>query len=291
MSEMKPLAVLAGSGGLPRRVVSAVRQQGREIYIGRLEGDALPKNAAPFQSPSDIPSFSLSALGDLPKFCDWLSKHNVGEVCLVGGVRKPAVRELLQPRNIFILRRAARAAKVGKTRARMITMNDSALLNLARGYFVSRGIALVSPQDFLPDLLADAGALGQHAPSAADRADIAKGAQILQTLAAADLGQGVVVSAGLVLGVEAAPGTDALLAQIAALNEGGGVLVKGARPNQDMRLDLPSIGPQTIEAAARAGLKGVALEAGASLLLERERVVARADEAGLFVYGWSRSTL
>ncbi|MGR4001314.1 MAG: UDP-2,3-diacylglucosamine diphosphatase LpxI, partial [Alphaproteobacteria bacterium] len=243
MDGSKPLAVLAGSGTLPKRVIEAAQAEGREVYLGRLEGDALPANAVAYKPTADLPCFSLTKLRDLIAFCDWLHRHDVAEACLVGGVRKPSVRELLQPRHIRLLWRAARGARGNKVRSRVATMNDSALLDLARGYFASRGVALVSPQDFLPELLTESGVLGRHSPSALEKADIEKGANVLQTIAALDLGQGVVVASGLVLGVETASGTDVLLAQVAALPDrspnrssdrsSGGVLIKGSRPNQD----------------------------------------------------------
>jgi DUF1009 family protein len=131
------------------------------------------------------------------------------------------------------------------------------------------------------------GALGRVEPDAEAAADIAHGLRIARALGALDIGQAVVVQQGLVLGVEAIEGTDALIARCAGLRRDGpgGVLVKAAKPGQERRIDLPAIGARTVAAAAAAGLRGIAAEAGAALLLDRDEVVRRADAAGLFVVG------
>ena len=124
-------------------------------------------------------------------------------------------------------------------------------------------------------------------PDAQALADIEHGQRLARALGALDIGQAVVVQQGLVLGVEAIEGTDALLRRCAALRrEGpGGVLVKVEKPGQEQRADRPTIGPQTVALAAEAGLRGIAVEAGATIVLDRDEVVAAADRAGLFVLG------
>jgi hypothetical protein len=129
------------------------------------------------------------------------------------------------------------------------------------------------------------GCLGRHRPDAEAEADIARGVEVLAALGAADVGQAVVVQQGMVLGVEAIEGTDALIARCAGLRrEGpGGVLVKLAKPGQETRADLPTIGPDTVRRAAEAGLRGIAVGADAAIVLDRDTLVRLADEAGLFV--------
>jgi hypothetical protein len=132
--------------------------------------------------------------------------------------------------------------------------------------------------------------LGRHVPDAQAEDDIAVGFRVVRALGALDIGQAAVVQQGLVLGVEAIEGTDALIARCAALRrEGpGGVLVKAPKPGQERRADLPAIGRRTVEAAAAAGLRGIAVEAGASFVLDRVATAAAADRAGLFVVGVAR---
>jgi DUF1009 family protein len=135
------------------------------------------------------------------------------------------------------------------------------------------------------------GALGRERPNDRDRGDIAKGLALLSAASPFDVGQAVVVADARVLAIEAAEGTDRMLARVAELRQSGriasgrGVLVKAAKRNQDRRLDLPSIGPQTVESAARAGLAGIAVVAGSTIVAEPTRIGATADRAGLFVLG------
>jgi len=135
--------------------------------------------------------------------------------------------------------------------------------------------------------LAPAGVLGRHQPDAAAKADIARGLEAARELGAADIGQAVVVQQGVILGVESAEGTDALLARCAslAMDAPGGVLVKAKKPQQERRADLPAIGVNTVHNAKAAGLRGIAVEADHSLMLGRAQIIAAADEAGLFIVG------
>src|SRR5579885_1523358 len=150
-------------------------------------------------------------------------------------------------------------------------------LSLLRAHGVDELVRVAMPE----------GALGRVEPDAEAAADIAHGLRIARALGALDIGQAVVVQQGLVLGVEAIEGTDALIARCAGLRRDGpgGVLVKAAKPGQERRIDLPAIGARTVAAAAAAGLRGIAAEAGGALLLDRDEVVRRADAAGLFVVG------
>jgi hypothetical protein len=164
-------------------------------------------------------------------------------------------------------------------------LGDDGLLRAVARVLEEEGFEVVSPQSVLAALLPPSGLLGSIAPDDAARADIRRGVAVCRALGAADVGQAVVVQQGLVLGVEAIEGTDALLARCGTLRRegGGGVLVKLAKPGQDRRLDLPAIGPDTVRNAAAAGLAGIAFGAGAAVLLDREGTVAAADAAGLFL--------
>jgi UDP-2,3-diacylglucosamine hydrolase len=155
------------------------------------------------------------------------------------------------------------------------------------------GFKLVGAQDVAPEILMPEGPLGRHLPSERDRVDVARGLELLSAMGPFDIGQAAVVADRHVLAVEAAEGTDHLLARVAALRGEGrirnpigtGVLVKAPKPAQDRRLDLPSIGPQTVAGAAAAGLAGIAVTAGAAVIAEAAAVAAAADKAGLFVVG------
>ncbi len=149
---------------------------------------------------------------------------------------------------------------------------------------------MIGPDQVLQAGLAPEGPLGHVRPDAQAIADIERGERVARALGALDVGQAVVVQQGLVLGVEAIEGTDELIRRCAGLRrEGpGGVLVKVEKPGQEQRADRPTIGPQTVTLAAAAGLRGIAVEAGATIVIDRDEVVASADHAGLFVFGIRR---
>jgi DUF1009 family protein len=151
----------------------------------------------------------------------------------------------------------------------------------------SEGFRVVGADTLLGQALATAGPFGRLRPDAQAERDIAHGLAVAKRLGTLDIGQSVVVQQGLVLGVEAIEGTDALLARCAGLRRAGpgGVLVKVAKPGQERRADLPTIGTRTIARAHEAGLRGVAVEAGSTIVIDREGVVMAADRAGLFVVG------
>ena len=149
------------------------------------------------------------------------------------------------------------------------------------------GFRVIGAHEILTEAVGPKGLLSRAGPDAAALGDIARGVAVVRALGAVDVGQGCVVQQGIVLAVEAIEGTDAMLARAATLRRPGpgGVLVKLVKPGQDRRADLPTIGVRTIHAAAEAGLRGVAFEAGGTLLAEREAMVAAADAAGLFLLG------
>ena len=157
------------------------------------------------------------------------------------------------------------------------------------------GIRVVGAHEVAPGLLAPLGPFGARTASPEDEADIALGVRLIEALSSFDAGQGAVVAAGRVLAIEAAEGTDAMLARVAEMRASGrlrfsgqaGVLVKAPKRGQDLRLDMPAIGPKTIEGAAKAQLRGVAVAAGRVLIVERERLAREADAAGLFVAGFA----
>jgi DUF1009 family protein len=168
---------------------------------------------------------------------------------------------------------------------------DDATLRAVVALFEDEGFQVVGAADLAPALLPPPGLLAGALPAGAEQ-DAARAATIAAALGRADVGQGCVVQAGLCLAVEALPGTDHMLATVAALPAGlrpgaGGLLYKGAKPGQDRRIDLPAIGPDTVRHAAAAGLAGIAFAAGEVLLLTPDTTVQAARDAGLFL--WARA--
>jgi hypothetical protein len=175
----------------------------------------------------------------------------------------------------------------------MFQGGDDHLLSGVAGLLEERGFRLIGAHQIAPEILVPEGLLGREGPTDRDRADIARGLALLNATSPFDVGQAVIVVDARVLAIEAAEGTDNMLARIAELRRSGriagasgrGVLVKAAKRGQDQRIDLPSIGPRTIEGAARAGLAGIAVVAGSTIVAEPDRIAAAADRERLFVVG------
>jgi UDP-2,3-diacylglucosamine hydrolase len=265
-----PLGVIAGGGSLPRRVIDGCRAAGREVFVLALEGAAEPPTVA------GVPH-AWCRLGAAATGLDLLRAHGVGELVLAGGIARP---------SLAMLRPDWRAAKF-LARVGYRALGDDGLLSAIVKELEREGFRVIGPERLLVEAEMPAGPLGRVAPDADAAADIARGLGLARAIGALDIGQAVVVQQGLVLGVEAIDGTDALLRRCAGLRRAGpgGVLVKAAKPGQETRADRPTIGPQTVALAAAAGLRGIAAEAGATLVLDRAEVVRRADAAGMFVVG------
>lgn len=271
------LAILCGGGALPLTAARAARAQGREPLLVGLSGSA----------SAEIEAFDhiWLKLGEFGKLTKILRERGVEELSMLGAVSRPEFSDIRL--DWGALKHAAQVANLFRGG------DDGLLKGLAR-IFESEGFRFVGVADFAPELLAPEGEIaGRAAPEWL--ADIAFGARLLSALSPFDVGQGVVVARGRVLAVEAAEGTDEMLTRIADLRARrrlrfkgrAGVFVKVPKSGQDLRFDLPTVGPATIEAAARAELAGLALAAGATLILEREAFAAAAERAGMFVVGFS----
>jgi hypothetical protein len=166
-------------------------------------------------------------------------------------------------------------------------LGDNGLLSAIVTELEREGFRVVGADQLLPTASLSEGPLGRVAPDAEAEADIERGLAVARALGVLDVGQAVVVQQGLVLGVEGIEGTDALLLRCADLRRdgAGGVLVKIAKPGQESRADRPTIGPQTVALATASGLRGIAAEADATLVLDRGELIRAADQAGIFVVG------
>jgi len=268
---MQPkLGIIAGQGDLPARIIEACRESGRDFFVVAIEGQADP--AAVSGTPH-----MWSRLGAADSAFAKLREEAAVEVVLAGAVRRPSLGALRPDlRTARFLSRLAASA-----------LGDDSLLSAVVREFEEAGFRVVGPDEILDSMIAVARQYGKYAPDAQALADIDIGIEVVRALGALDVGQAVVVQQGVVLGVEAIEGTDALIARCGNLKrEGpGGVLVKIKKPGQEHRVDLPTIGVRTIVAAAQAGLRGIAVEAGGSLILDPKSVAAEADRSGLFVLG------
>jgi DUF1009 family protein len=264
------LGIIAGGGPLPGLVAEACRAEGRPFHILALKGHADP--AVIGELPAD-----WIRMGEAGSGFELLRKAGVVELMMIGPVRRPTLLELAPD-----FRTTRFFARVG-----LKALGDDGLLRAVVREMETEGFRVVGVDEVLAGCLAPAGLFGRLAPDAQAEADILRGFEVANGLGALDVGQAVVVQQGIVLGVEAVEGTDALIRRCAGLKrEGpGGVLVKVKKPGQDRRFDLPTIGLATVNEAAAAGLRGIAVEAGGSLVLGREAVGAEGDRLGVFVMG------
>lgn len=211
-----------------------------------------------------------------------LREAGVQDLVLAGPMRRPSMADLRpDARGLKLLARGG-AKALG---------DDGLLRSVIRTLEEEEDFTVVGVDEVLSGITAPPGALGNHMPDAAAERDIARGVEVVRALGAVDVGQAAVVQDGIVLGVEAVEGTDALLKRCAVQRRDGpgGVLVKLCKPGQERRADLPTIGPETVVRSKDAGLRGIAVEAGATLILSRDEAVAAADAAGLFIVGLSES--
>lgn len=264
------LGILAGEGLLPGQLIDACRSSGRDYFVIAFEGHADPAIIG------DAPHM-WARVGAAGRILRRLRAEGVRELVLAGPVHRPS------PAELWPDTRAIRFLASG-----VLRRGDDGLLSwIVQELEEGEGFSIVGADEVLPGLRAAAGVYGRHRPDDAAETDIARGVAVARALGRLDVGQAVVVQRGIVLGVEAVEGTDALVQRCRALclDGPGGVLVKVSKPSQERRVDLPTVGPRTIELSADSGLRGVAIHAGETLVIERERLVRLADDRGLFVVG------
>ena len=264
------LGIIAGGGTLPRQLINRCRQDGRPYALVCLKDFALPETAAGEEC-------LWCRMGEAGKAISYLRKNDVREIVMIGGVRRPA---LLQMRPDWWTTKFL--IKIG-----FKAFGDDNLLSAVIKGVEAEGFRFIGIHEIMTDLLADEGVWGKIEPDEQAWSDIRHGIKVALGLGALDVGQSVVVQQNIVLGVEAVEGTDALIKRCKDLKrEGkGGVLVKTKKPQQERRADLPTIGVRTVVNAYESGLRGIAVHAGNTLVADRQAVVAKADELGLFIVG------
>ncbi|MDX2073925.1 MAG: UDP-2,3-diacylglucosamine diphosphatase LpxI [Alphaproteobacteria bacterium] len=268
---IKKLGIIAGGGRMPALLVESCRASGRNFFVLALEDHT-------DMVLGDIPH-KIVRLGAIGEALRTLKKEKVEEVILAGHVGRPTLASLRPDMTATLW-----LAKLGSG----IFSGDDALLSAIVTIMEEENFHVVGMQEVLAHLLTPEGTLGKHKPGKKQMEDIARGMQVVKTLGDLDIGQAAIVENGYVLGVEAAEGTEALVARCGALpqhEQGNGVLVKAKKPKQDIRADLPTIGTDTVEQAHAAGLAGIAVEAGGSIILDLADVIALADRYKLFILG------
>lgn len=277
----KTVIVICGGGSIPFAVADALEKQGRRAFLYALKGWADPAKVAHYPHV-------WGSLGQFGRFLQVARREDCRDVVFIGTLVRPALTELrLDWTTLRLLPRIARLFFGG---------DDHLLSGIAR-IFEEHGLHVMAAHEIAPQIIIPEGALTMKQPSQRDQQDIARGLALLKATASFDIGQAVVVVNNHVVAIEAAEGTDQMLARVAELRKNGrlrapagtGVLIKAPKRDQDRRLDLPSIGPQTIEIVAAAGLAGVAVTAGSTIVADVEHVKTIAEKADVFVIGLHES--
>lgn len=269
------LCVIAGSGVLPLHVARAAATAGRPVFVAALSGSADP---ALFEG-LEVEQFGLGQLGGLKQA---LARRGVVDVVMIGGIVRPGLSDI-RPDLGLVRHLPALAGAFRK--------GDDGLLSAIVAIFEEQGLRVVSALDVAPELAArEPGPLGRVVAEGQARAAIDGGLDLIGALSRFDVGQCVVVEEGRPVAIEGAEGTDAMLARVAEMRrtkrltrEGRGVLIKAPKLGQEMRVDVPTIGPATVRHVADAGLAGIAIRVGQVLVAERAETVRLADQAGVFI--------
>lgn len=268
--EITKLAIIAGSGSLPMRLIAACDNKNIEPFIVGFEGQTDP---AVIKGREHI----WTRLGSAGSVMKTLKSHGIYDIVMIGSIRRPSFSELVPDFKTIEF-----FTKIG-----IKALGDNDFLTALRKFIEAEGFRLHGIHKFADDLLAAQGPVGSYEPAKDDWIDINHGIEIARQLGTFDVGQSVIVQEGFVLGVEAVEGTDELIRRCKPLKRKGrgGVLVKTCKPQQDKDLDLPTIGPQTIKLAAETGLAGIAVYAGETLVIDPEEVAEIADKHKMFVVG------
>lgn len=271
------IAIVCGGGSIPGAVAEAIARSGRRPIMLAIRGWADPKLVERY-------THHWIAIGQAGRLFRLAKAEGCREAVFIGTLGRPALRQIrLDFRTICMMPRIIRAFAGG----------DDRLLSSIAKLAEDGGLRIIGVKEVAPDIIAPAGALGRQQPTARDRSDIRRAMDVIAALGPFDVGQAAVVANNHVLALEAAEGTDNLLVRIAELRQQGrvttpqgvGVLVKAPKSTQDHRFDLPTIGPQTVANVIKAGLAGIAVAAGDSMVADAVEVVAAADGAKIFIVG------
>jgi hypothetical protein len=261
---------------MPIAVAKAARKSGQTVHIVAIQ-DVASKEVEEFPH-------TWVTVGELGRVLKLLKEKKVRQLVIVGVMRRPDFSSIRFDLGALANLPAILNLTVG---------GDNSILSAIVNFFDGKGFEVVGAQDIARDLLVGSGPIGKHRPSKKNLKDIELGIKVVMTLGALDVGQGAVVASQYVLAVEAAEGTDQMLARCKDLRQKGsdkkgkqnGILIKCAKPGQERRIDLPTVGPQTVRGVIEAGLAGIALAANNVLVMDREELIQLADEAGIFIIG------
>ncbi|MBA8667674.1 UDP-2,3-diacylglucosamine diphosphatase LpxI [Holosporaceae bacterium 'Namur'] len=269
--EIKKLGIIAGSESLPRHVVDAAKKQNIEFILIGLAG----QTSEELYKDIEYQTFQLHSISKIIKK---LNDEGVSHVVFAGRVKRTSISKLLLD---------VKGAKLFASIMRN-GINDNSLLTTIVNFFENEGFTVLPAEYIAQDIVVRSGHMTKTKPSKEAWEDIKKGIKILKGIAEFDVGQALVIQEGLVLGVEAAEGTDRLIERCGGIQqkeEHGAILIKVSKPDQDKRVDLPCIGINTIKELHKNGLIGVAIEAGSALIIDEKATVKEADRLGIFIFG------
>jgi hypothetical protein len=272
MTNNRPkLGIIAGGGTIPELLIRYCEQTQRPYFVLAIEGNA---DRAVFDNTV---AHQWIRIGQAGTGFKRLHDEHVEEVVMIGTIHRPSFSDLVPD-----LRTTAFFAKIG-----FKSLGDDGILRALVKEIESENMRVVGIHDVMPDLLVKTGFCTRKKPDKQAMADIARGVEVAESLGRLDVGQSVVVQQGLVLGVEGIEGTDELIRRCGTYQRkgSGGVLVKLRKPEQDMRIDLPTIGLKTIENAHQAGLRGIAVHAGNALIVDEQEVLKLAEKYQMFIIG------
>ena len=271
MTSQRKLGIIAGGGSIPKMLIEHCAAQGRDFFVLAMEGNA---DKALFTD--DIPHQWIR-IGQAGTGFKRFAEEKVQDVIMIGTIKRPGFFDLVPD-----LRTTAFFAKVGAK-----ALGDDGILRALVNEIEAEGMTVRGIHEVMSDLLVKPGILGRHKPDKQALVDIRRGIDVALALGKLDVGQSVVVQQGLVLGVEGIEGTDELIRRCGEYRRkgDGGVLVKLRKPQQDMRIDLPTIGPRSVSRAQESGLRGIVVHAGNGLIVDEAETIRLADKAGLFIMG------
>lgn len=272
------LGIIAGGGQVPLIVARAALAAGRRVTVLAIAGEA-------DEAVEGLPHHWLH-WGEIGRLFDLLGREKVGDIVICGSVNRPDFSAVRVDLGTIL--------SLPKILSLMVGGDDTVLKNVVR-FLEDRHFRVLGAHEIAPQLLAGESFRGRVRPRSEDLVDVEAGIRAARTLGPLDIGQAVVAIGGRVVAVEGIEGTDEMIARVADLRRRGrikasirsGILVKAAKPQQDLRVDMPTIGPRTIEAAAAAGLAGVVVEVGRMMVVEEAATIRAADEARLFIHARS----
>ena len=263
-----PLGLIAGNGRFPFLVAAAARRAGRRVVAVAIREEAFPELAG------DVDVIEWVSLGQLGKAIDALKANGVSEAVMAGQVKHKQIFSGIVP-----------DLKLMGVLARLAVKSTDSLIGGVAEALQRDGIRLLPSTELLADHMASPGAMTRRKPGRDERADVDYGRGVARALAGLDLGQTVVVKDRAAVAVEAMEGTDEVIRRAGRIAGPGTVVVKVAKPRQDMRFDVPVVGADTLAVMQEAGARLLAVEAGRTLILDRPAFLAAADQAGLVVWG------